>query len=247
MDTSKLEAPEEGYFGCVQIKKWYSQAIGPLMYAMLGTQVDTAFSVSVLSRYLINLGLAHVKAVKKIMRYLKGTSQIELTFRGILKPLVGNTDADWAGDLQTRRYTSGFLFNIGSRAISWSSKQQPMVSLSTYKAKYIAKTQATKEAIWLRSLLSQLLLNREEPSATIIFGDNKGAALAKNLQFHVRTKHIVIQHHFVREQQGAGTVNLQYIPTEREVADGLTKALPKNRFIAFKNAVRLEGPFDHQG
>ena len=143
------------------------------MYAMLGTRVDTAFSVSMLSRHLANPGPAHIKAAKRIMRYLKGTSRVELAFRGNLRPLVGYTDADWAGDTATRRSTSGLLFNIGSGAISWSSKRQPTVSLSTCEAEYVAQTQATKEAIWLRSLLSQLLHDKEEPSATIIFGDNQ--------------------------------------------------------------------------
>lgn len=108
------------------------------------------------------------------MRYLKGTNQMELAFRETLKPLTGYTDADWAGGTQTRRSTSGFLFKVGSGAISWSSKQLLTVFYSTCEAEYIAQTQATKEAMWLRSLLSQLLMDKEEPGATIIFGDNPG-------------------------------------------------------------------------
>ena len=89
------------------------------------------------------------------------------------------------------------MFNIGSGAISWSSKRQTVVALSSCEAEYMGETQATKEAIWLRSLLKELL-GKEEPAATIIYGDNQGAiALAKNPQFHARTKHITIQHHFV--------------------------------------------------
>lgn len=241
IDTNKLEPPEEVYTCSASKKKWYARAIGSLMYAMLGTRVDTAFSVSILSRYLANPGPAHIKAAKRVMHYLKGTSHIELAFRGTLKPLIGYTNADWAGDTQILRSTSGFLYNIGSGAISWSSKRQDTVSLSACEAEYITQTQAIKEAMWLQSLLSQLLTDEEEPSATIIFGDNQGAiTLAKNPQFHARTKYIAIQHHFVREQQTAGIVDLQYIPTEKQVADGLTKALPKDRFIAFRNAVGFE-------
>ena len=120
-------------------------------------------------------------------------------------------------------------------------KRQLTVSLFSCEAEYVAQTQATKETIWLQSLLSQLLKDEEEPTATVIFGDNQGAiALAKNPQFHSRTKHIAIQHHFVREKQAEGKVDLQYVPTEQQVADGLTKALPKDRFITFRRSVGLE-------
>lgn len=241
METSKMEALPEGYECSLEDRNWYARILGSLMYAMLGTRVDIAYSVSFLNRFLRNPGPQHIRATKRIMRYLRGTRKLELTFRGDLKPLVGYTDSDWAGDLETRRSTSGYLFNIGSGAISWSSKRQPTVSLSSCEAEYVAQTQATKEAIWLQSLLSQLVKDDEEPTATVIFGDNQGAiALAKNPQFHSRTKHIAIQHHFVREKQAEGKVDLQYIPTEQQVADGLTKALPKDRFIVFRKAVGLD-------
>lgn len=182
-----------------------------------------------------------MKAVKRIMRYLRGTIDMELSFHGPLQPLVGFTDSDWAGDVETRRSTAGYVFNVGSGVISWSSKRQSVVALSSCEAEYMGETQATKEAVWLRMLLGELLANGEEPTATIIYGDNQGAiALAKNPQFHARTKHIALQHHFVREKQAENKVDLQYIPTEKQVADGLTKALPKDKFIAFRDALGLE-------
>jgi hypothetical protein len=105
----------------------------------------------------------------------------------------------------------------------------------------MGETQATKEAVWLRSLLTELHVNRSQTQATIIFGDNQGAiALAKNPQFHARTKHIDIQHHFVREKQDEGLVDICYISSAEQVADGLTKALPRDAFQHFRTALGLE-------
>jgi hypothetical protein len=116
---------------------------------MLGTRPDLAFAVLVVSRFASNPTTTHLKAVKRIFRYLRSTIGIGLVFRGSIEPLTGYTDSDWAGDHDTRRSTSGYVFNIGSAAISWSSKRQPTVSLSSCEAEYIGQTNATKEAMWL--------------------------------------------------------------------------------------------------
>jgi len=164
---------------------------------------------------------------------------LELTFKGELQPLVGYTDASWGDDPHTRRSTSGYIFNIGSGAISWSSKRQPCVALSSCEAEYMGQTQATKEAIWLRNLLTSLL-SHKEPAAVVIFGDNQSAiSLAKNPEFHSRTKHIELQHHFVREAVDDGKIDIQFTPTELQVADGLTKPLPKAAFERFVSALGL--------
>src|SRR5438270_6693503 len=132
-----------------------------------------------------------MQAVKRIFSYLKGSLDLELTYRGDLADLVGYSDSDWGGDPSTFRSTSGFVFNIGSGAISWSSKRQPTVALSTVEAEYGAQTQASKEAIWLRQLLRNLIPQESTPYATIIYCDNQGAiALAKDPKYHPRTKHI---------------------------------------------------------
>jgi len=238
MKTDQIDKTPESYEPTPEIKTWYARAIGSLMYAMLGTRPDIAFAVSYCSRFLAKPTEAHRTAMRRIMRYLKSTTSLCLVYEGEIEPLTGFTDSDWAGDRETRRSTSGYIFNLGSGAISWSSKRQSATALSSCEAEYIGQAQATKEAVWLRRLLVELQVAEEEghaPIATVIYGDNQGAiALTKNPEFHARTKHIDIQHHFVREKQQSGEVDLRYIPTEQQVADGLTKALPTDKFAAFK-------------
>lgn len=248
MDT-QLSVAETGYEATTTFRTQYQSAVGSLMYAMLGTRPDIAYSVSVVNRYASNPGPGHWQAVKRIFHYLPGTINLKLTYRGNLQPLTGYADADWAGDRDTRRSTSGFVFNIGSRAISWGSKRQPTLALSTCKAEYMGQTQATKEAIWLKSLLNEIERPISTPvapsihsmQAVIINCDNQGAAaLAKNPLAHARSKHIDIQWHYQREKIEDGSVQLRYIPTDQQIADGLTKPLPKNKFLAFRNALGLE-------
>lgn len=243
IDThTKLQKAEQDYEPKPAEIKWYQRAVGSLMYAMLGTRPDVAYAVSVISRFASKPTPAHKAAVTRILRYLRKTVDYLLVFRGPLTALSGYSDSDWAGDYDTRKSTSGFVFGIGSAAISWSSKLQGTVALSTCEAEYIGQTNAAKEAIWLRRLLDEIQHETaNQPRATIIYCDNQGAiALAKNAQFHARTKHIDIQHHFVREKVNEGVIQLEYIETERQVADGLTKALDKVRFERFRAAIGLE-------
>jgi hypothetical protein len=243
METANrlLPAPPE-YEASPSFRRKYQSAVGSLMYAMLGTRPDLAFAVSVISRFSSNPTEVYMKSVKRFFRYIKGTITMGLAFRGGIQPLSGYTDFDWAGCHDTRRSTSGYVFSLGSAAISRSSKRQPTVSLSSYEAEYIGQTNATKEAIWLQGFLKQINPNLDPGlGATIIYGDNQGAiALAKNDQFHGRVKHIDIQHHFVREKVAEGKVDLKYVPTTEQVADGLTKPLCKDKFIAFRQAVGVE-------
>ena len=173
METSvKLVPAEEDYQAASKFRTRYQSAVGSLMYAMLGTRPDLAYAVSVVSRYTHNPTAKHWGVVKRILVYLKGTVNMELTFQGTLSNLVGYTDSDWVGDTATRRSISGYVFNVGSAAISWSSKRQAIVALSICEAEYIGQTQATKEAIWLRSLLISLRPNSNALEIVIIYGDN---------------------------------------------------------------------------
>jgi hypothetical protein len=173
------------------------------------------------------------------MRYLKGTMELKLTLGGKDISLQGYCDADWGGDASTRKSTTGYVFFLGVGAISWNSKRQPTVALSTTEAEYMAASQSAKEAIWLRQLMADVGCVQGE--ATIIMCDNQGCiALAKNPKHHSRTKHIDVQHHFIREKIEDEVIELRYCPTEHMVADVLTKALGRVRHVMLSKAMRLE-------
>lgn len=207
----------------------YQSAIGSLMYAMLGTRPDIAYAVGAVSQYCSNPGRGHWTAVKRIFRYLKGTRNYALEYKGS-GHLVGYSDADWAGNVDDRRSTTGYTFLIAGGAVSWSSKKQPTVALSTTEAEYMALSHATKEAVWIQRFLAEIGFGLAHQTSTIIHTDNQGAiALAKNSVHHARTKHIDIKHHFIREKVETGEVKLVFCRTEDMVADVLTKGLSKER------------------
>ena len=147
----------------------YQSAVGSLMYAMVATRPDIAFAVGNVSQFMANPGKAHWGAVKHIFRYLRGTTNDGLEFSGSnggqLSKLVGYSDADWAGNLDDRRSTTGYTFILGGASISWSSKRQPTVALSTTEAEYMASTQTTKEAVWLCKFLGDLGYKQSSPTA----------------------------------------------------------------------------------
>ncbi len=222
------------------------------MNAMLSTRSDLPFSVSVVSLYASNLNPSHWQAVKRIFRYICGTLLLQITYHGTLSNLEGYIYADWAGDHDTCRSTSGYIFNVESGAISWLSKQQPTVTLSGCEAEYTRQTQATKEKVWLKLLLQELntpssIDVTRDPAkqhaiySVIIHCDNQGAiALRKNPQSNARSKHIDIHWHYQREKSEDRIVELRYISINQQIADGFTKPLLKHKFLAFGNAVGLE-------
>ena len=217
---SNLTIPEKGS----SLDYPYREAIGCLMYAMLCTRPDLGFPICFLSQFSNNPNEEHWIAVKRVLRYIKGTLKLKLKYETGNTNIIGYTDADWAGDVLRRKSTSGFIFLLGNGAISWGSKKQACVALSTTEAEYVALSQATREAVWLQKLMCEFL---QEPEASIaILVDNQSCmALAKNPVFHKRTKHIDIQHHYIREVLEEGKVTLTYCPTEEMCADFLTKEL----------------------
>jgi hypothetical protein len=221
------------------------------MYAMTETRPDLAVTISTLSQFLANPSKEHQQAAKRALRYLQGSKNYGITLgqtQGILSEqlqyeagqLHGYVDASYAQNLVDRRSTTGYVFMLGNGPISWTSKRQPTVALSSCEAEYMAETQAAKEAIWLRRLLLELGYTGPDVQTVRIYADNQGSmALAKNPEYHARTKHIDTQWHFVREQVGLGTIELTYIPTNEQLADGLTKALGGPDFQRFVRGLGL--------
>ena len=203
----------------------YREAIGSLMYASVATRPDISFAVSTLSQFLNNPGHAHWEAVKRIFRYLSGTRDYELTYGVERHDLLGYTDAD--GAVQEHRHAiSGNVFLLDGGAISWSSRKQELVTLSTAEAEYVAATHAAKEAIWLRKLIFEIFPTLKAP--TTLYCDNQAALrLATDDNYHARTKHIDIRYHFIRYVVASGALQLVYCPTDDMTADILTKGLPK--------------------
>src|SRR5665213_2460535 len=210
----------------------FRQMIGSLMYLMIGMRPDIAAAVSIISQFASNPMTLYHQATKRILRYLKGMINLKLNFGEKLNSgeesqsptLIGYSDANWGNDVSTRRSTTGYIFFLSGGAISWSSKRQATVALSSTEAEYMALTQATKEAIWLRSLLAELNYTQERP--TTLFEDNQSAiALARNPVHHARSKHIDIQHHFVREKIESKEIEISYMATDEMITDALTKPL----------------------
>ena len=215
--------------------KEYQSIIGSLIYASIGTRPDISVSVGVLSQFMSRPSPEHLIGAKRILRYIKGTIQLGLKFEAVDDfRLVGYSDADWGGDIIDRRSLSGYIFRLGGASLSWRSKKQPVVALSSTEAEYIALCAAVQEAVWLRSLLKDLSF--EQKDATTLFEDNQGAiVLSKNPNSHPRTKHIDIKYHYTREKVESGEITLRYCRTDEMLADIFTKGLTRFTFDSMRS------------
>lgn len=207
------------------------------MYASLGTWPDIAFAVQTLSHFTKKPGIVHWEAIKRVFCYLKGTCELWLSYRGRKVDLEGYANTD-GSMMEDRRAVSGYAFIVHGGAVSWSAKRQEIVSLSTTESEYIAATYATKEALWLHTLILQLFSLTLD--ATSLYLDNQSAiALSKEHQYHACTKHINVQYHFICWVIEEGKIRLIYCRTAEMVANSLTKALPLPKVKHFANALEL--------
>jgi hypothetical protein len=225
----------------------YASIVGSLQYAATSTRPDIAHAVNTLAGFNSNPRRVHLRAVKRILRYLAGTRSIGLTYRhsadmnqADIGP-VFYTDSDWASDKLTRRSVSGYTGIMCGAAVTWASKKQQTVALSSAEAEYVAATETTKEILWLRGLLSELGFVPTGPTRLNI--DSQSAlAMGNGTGSPDRRKHIDVKHHFITQCTGNGTIKLVWVPTQYNVADILTKPLSEQKFIPFCSTLLGQSP-----
>ena len=215
----------------------YQAIVGSLLYLALQTRPDIQYAVGACSRFCAAPNESHMTAAKRILRYLKGTQDLGVVFRPEKVPLVGYADADYAGDIDDRKSTSGYVFQFGAASpVSWYSGKQKTVSTSTSCAEYVALGAAAREALYLQQLYGEVGVAYRP---VLIYEDNQAAiAMVRNPVHHSRQKHIDVQHHFIRDELDRGTICLEYCPSGSMNADILTKAIPRR---AFEESLRRLG------
>ena len=198
----------------------------------MATRPDIAYSTILLARYASNPNLEH----KNIFKYLSKTKDLGIIYtRKDNGYISGYCDADYAGDIATAKSTNGYIFYLAKGPIMWKSKLQSIIAQSTTEAEYIAINIASKEAVYIKSLLQELGYYKQKKLP--LYTDNNGALLlAKNPIFHEWTKHIAVKYHYIRDLINKGILDLIYIPTNVQKADGFTKALDK---VKFKEFIRM--------
>ena len=209
--------------------KLYRSLVGSLLFIGKQTRPDILHIVNQLSRFLDKPNESHWKAAKHVLRYLKGTIDLRLTFlKNSNSDIIGDSDADWSGDLNDRKSTTGYYFKFEGNggATSWEVKKQATVALSSAEAEYQAMAAAVQEAIYLRALLEDFGLPMKKP---IDIGEDNQSCIkmCHNPVMHKRSKHIDTKLHFIRERVENKEVKIHYVPTEEMTADILTKSLPR--------------------
>ena len=210
-------------------QRLYRSMIGSLLYVTT-SRPDVMQAFGQVSRFRATPKESHIIVVKKILQYLKGTEEYGLWYpKGNNLIIQAFTDADWAGSVDDRKSTSGATFYLGGCLVSWLSKKQTSISLSTTEAEYIVATSCCTQVLWMKQNLQDLQVQFSEPIP--IFCDNTSAInISKNHVMHSKTKHIPIKYHFVREQVAEKNIKLEYVCTKEKIVDIFTKYLPHEEF-----------------
>lgn len=216
----------------------YREAVGSLMFTAIVSRPDIMYAVSQVSRFLNNPGSEHWSAVKRIFQYLQGTKDIGIKYQADHLSLTMYSDADFAGDIDTRRSTTGYVSLLANGPVTWSSHRQKCVTRSTTEAEYIAASDAAAEAIWLRNFLKEV--NSTVNGTTHLYVDNQSAIkLVENVEPHKRTKHIDVKYHFIRELVNEKMLEISYICSEKQLADIFTKALSRDKFLNNRQSLSI--------
>lgn len=208
----------------------YRSIIGELRY-LVYTRPDIAYSVGVLSRYMEKPTVLHYNALKRVLRYIKGTAEYGLVYlQGTGNYLLsGYSDSDHAGSVDDRKSTTGMAFYLNENLVTWVSQKQRCVALSSCEAEFMAVTAAATQGIWLQNLLKQVV--DMPPGPVIIYVDNKSAIdLTKNPIINGRSKHIDMRFHFIRDCVERGDIVVKYVKTQEQRADIMTKPLTAAKF-----------------
>jgi hypothetical protein len=210
----------------------YASIVGSIMYAQVCTRPDLAFVTGMLGRYQSNPGLDHWKAAKKVLRYLQGTKGLMLTYKKSDNlEVVGYSDADFAGCVDTRKSTSGYVFTLANGAISWKISKQTVTASSTMQAEFVACFEATGQAVWLKNFIPGLRVIDSISRPITLYCDNQPAVIfSSNNKSSDAAKHIDIKFLVVKDRVQDQTINVKYINTKLMLADPLTKGLPPSVF-----------------
>ena len=217
----------------------YQSIIGSIMYAMLGTRPDIAFAVTRLAKFAANPSKEHMRLAYYILRYMQGTKGYALCYDGSSNSgLIAYSDSDWAEDRDDRHSTSGFVFMMANCVVSWVSRRQPTVSLSSTEAEYKAASDCCRQMAWLRNFGEELGDNMSAPTPLCL--DNQGSIfLSVNPVVDRRTKHIEIRYHYIREFYERGETEIYYVASEDQLADALTKNVPLSSIEHFRSSTGM--------
>ncbi|KAI0488731.1 hypothetical protein KFK09_028570 [Dendrobium nobile] len=221
---------------------FYCRLAGSLQYLSI-TRPDIAFATNRTCQHMQRPTIQDFQSIKRILRYVKGTLHFGLPITPDDQQLRTYTNADWASNYSDRKSVSDFCTFLGPNLISWSVKKQATVVKSSTEAEYKALFAATSEILWLRRLASELQIEQTKP--TVIHCDNVSViAIAKNLVFHARTKHIEIDYHFIRQHISSGAIQIQHISSQDQIADILTKPFSSTRFNFLRSKLTIQTPND---
>ena len=214
----------------------FKQIVGSLRY-LTATRPDLIYSVNLVSRYMEKPKEQHLLAVKRILRYVQGTTNFGIQYkRGGDEKLVGYADSDYAGDVDDRKSTSGYAFMFGGAAVSWASKKQAVVTLSTTETEFVVAANGACQAVWLRNVLKEM--GMEQGESTVLFCDNSSTIkLSKNPVLHGRSKHIHVRYHFLRELVNDEVISLDYCSTQVQFSDIMTKAVKLETFERLRGSL----------